>query len=95
MEAEPSKGVIAEALTEHMASTGLSARALAAALGLSHPTVLALTRGTSDVQLATLWALAEYFQWGPAETGQAAWSRPPGWIKKRKRNGRRVPLRSG
>ena len=66
----PRRNLISEALVYYMESEHLSARALAALIGLSHPTILDLVRGTADVRLATLQLLARKFQWTSEDVGE-------------------------
>ena len=92
MQSDPPRNLLAEALTERMEGAGLSARELAEEMDLSHPTVLALSRGTSEVQFLTLRKIARYFEWGPEEVGQAAWSyEPPVSTKHKKRRPKSAP----
>ena len=83
---EPNRNTVADAILADRARTGLSARKLAEQIGVSHPTLLALSKGTADIQLRTLWLLADRYGWDLSEVGQAAMTcePPPKKSKKKK-----------
>ena len=93
MEGESAGNYIAQEIADRLKASGLSARALALEMGLSHPTVVALSRGTTEVQFLTLRKVAQYFQWGPGETGVAALTCEP--VKPAKRKKKRSTSTSG